>query len=251
MTPDELAALCRRARRGIRDALDLMVIQSERVPRCDDPRATLAPLTLLCAVGAWEGLCVDVAATTSYGPAPYGAAPRLLSSRTIGVPPVRVVTTSKTALALHAATSGRLPAGFVITRFGGTRNGRLIAPARLRGHDYTAKRTHESPAYDELATTVDAMVDTRNAVAHRIIAAATSSPQPTNATISPATAQGATAVMIQLVDQVLRALTEAHDISPARARRLWLPHHWVTDSGGGEPPRALAPGVLWGVDLTG
>ncbi len=231
LQPDQEYAFIESAksvRRRLADAVDLLLIHNERDVSGYQPRIALSPLTVLLAVSAWERLIADV---RWLGDGRTWPGPEMAESMRGGA------WANNAYPVLFSLTQGDLPKMFDIVVFNGYRGKRPGSPERVDGMSDVIE--------DHIAT----WIDTRNGVAHHCLPqksrAWRSDAQGANGfTVQSGAARACTALMIQLVDQVISAVAETSGYSiPSGAK---LPKWWFA----ADPPRAVRgvndPGELWG-----
>lgn len=219
------AQVCADAQAGLSNALDLILVHNERSVRGPQPRASLNPLTLLLAMAAWERFVADLALIsrgqfTSVGeiPAERGGAYLVMNG-------------GAGADVLDAVSAGRAPAQLNIRAFDGWRG---AAPTRPR--DCVGA---------EIFQDIDAAIGVRNAIAHRTLPRNALDPywksDAKSHTVQAGWARGITAVVFQLIDQVMGHVSVAASFGTIYR----LPHPWFD----AEPARLRGvdePGRLWG-----
>lgn len=220
------------ARRGLSDALDLIIIHNEKAVRGNQPRATLNGLTILLAVAAWERFIADCRALqlceccSADHPCTFvpgnqrssggGAYLRTKDGRV-----------SAAAATLSGLTDGRLPGAFRVVSFNGWSGVRPTVPVEVTGMDLAA------PVFDAIGY--------RNGVAHRSLSQQPSiSDAEKSVTIQAGHSRAVVALMLQIISQATQGIVEAADFSGSYA----FPSAWF------EPdPHTLrgvsSPGPLW------
>ncbi len=215
-------------RKGLSDAIDLVLIHNERPVRGNQPRATLNPLTLLLSVAAWERFIAD----TSYLAA-QGSLEAVGHVRSAGGGAYLNGNGSggAAARALGALTDGALPSGF-----------------RVRVFESWVGKDPRSPRIvtgEELGVYVDDAIRHRNGVAHRALPRAAERAVFTSDarkhTVQAGWARAVVAMFVQAIDQASQFIGE----SAGFQRSYRLPSAWF------EPePASLRgveqPGALWG-----
>jgi hypothetical protein len=229
---------CRNARQGMRDTMDLVMIQNEGPTGGDVPRSTLNPLIVLLAVSTWERLILDTAMAIGF---PVGD-----RDTWVGIlGPDKSGADSRTRQILEQATAGGthpLPDSWTVTFYDGWTSGK-----RLGGPETVSACTD----YAVLARHFDDYRTVRYGVAHRVVPARMgdvdlSSDASSGLTINTSIARPILAAYLQLVDQSIAALLNAAGGTTDEVSQHRLPERWFSDEATVAGSRGQTPGCLWG-----
>lgn len=211
------------AKKGLSNAIDLILIHNEHNVRGNQPRSTLNPLILMLAVAAWERFIADTCllANDAFEGAGLGQSP-----------PGRAFFSSRGAInVLGALTSQRLPNGFTVKVF----------DSWVGKYPTNARTVHGL----EVAEYVNDAIKHRNGVAHRSLPHAYSdarfSSDARSHTVQAGWARGAAATIVQILDQSIVAISrEAGFAKVHRLPRAWfIPQARILRG-------VKTPGALWG-----
>ena len=237
---DGFAGIFKDAKRGLRDALDLILIHNEHEVRGKQPRSTLNPLTLLLSIAAWERFISDCGSLlesltreNSNSKIKYFAGPGLRSTPqgSAYLAHDRKTTVPRSVDTLRNLTDGRLPGGF-----------------RIRGFmSWTGKYPTNPVVYRglEVAEPLGEAIRYRNGVAHRALPQLPAISDAENSTtIQAGYARAVFALTMQLINQSSIIISETNGFrSIHRLDSEWFHGH----------PSLLRgyenPGTLWPKDL--
>ncbi|MEO9328717.1 MULTISPECIES: hypothetical protein [Gordonia] len=227
------AQACRSARSRLVEAIDLIIIHNEKHVRGNQPRTVLNPMTVLLAVSAWERLLTDLEGLQSDTDWP---GPELYQSKTRGIS-----WPDKAFPLITSVTNDLLPSEFDVVLFTGYTG--KVPDEAIRSHGRS----------DELTSQLSAWIATRNGVAHHCLPQQAvkhesvwrSDADGSNGlTIQAGAARACAALMVQLVDQVIRAVALTSGFS-LRTSEL-LPSEWFASESPAKLRGVENPGSLWG-----